>query len=625
MTEFDFSRLDVSPRFGKPAPLVTPELRRIMALPRRQLSVWTPEHVAALEARLSRVPVTDARVGWPCVCRQQARDCPLHLRPVQAYMLLEAPYGRHGLGGAIGSIGVGNGKTLLDLELAMVMPGCRVAVLLISAQLVPQLMDEDIPYYGAHWRIPYVVGRSGLTDCNDTTLPRLHVVTYEKLSQQDGTSLLRRINPDLIIADEAQKLADAESVRTDRFLRFMAEHPATRFVPLTGSFMARSMEQTWHLGALALADGSPIPITKSVIEEWALALDPPKGQDPIVAPPGALAAFTGDPTCKDTETVRLAIQARMRETLGFIGSGNNEDIEARLVISRHVVEVPVEIEAAIHMARAGERPDSMAPGAPPGTQGEQFVEQLQVTACVRQLASGFFHRWKYPRGEPPELILKWFALRQAWNRVVRDELKHPAEGYDSPGYIEKAAERGRLGMCDPALPSVRFPEWDAWVEVRDLVQPEPEAVWLHDFIVQDAARWACDHAGIVWVEFPELGERIAQAAGVPWFGGGDEASAAIKRETGKRSIVASIWAHREGKNLQRFAENLVVNPPGSGDIWEQMAGRTYRSGQRAPVVRIEVCLHTDEYARAFSNAYAEAKFSEQMKGNPQRLCFARYE
>ncbi|MDC0711846.1 hypothetical protein POL68_25480 [Stigmatella sp. ncwal1] len=66
------------------------------------------------------------------------------------------------------------------------------------------------------------------------------------------------------------------------------------------------------------------------------------------------------------------------------------------------------------------------------------------------------------------------------------------------------------------------------------------------------------------MEFPELGERIAKAAGVPFFGGGKEASATINRETGKRSIVASLRAHGTGKNLTLFSRVLFVNPPADG-------------------------------------------------------------
>ncbi|NVJ09626.1 hypothetical protein HUW63_30935 [Myxococcus sp. AM001] len=83
--------------------------------------------------------------------------------------------------------------------------------------------------------------------------------------------------------------------------------------------------------------------------------------------------------------------------------------------------------------------------------------------------------------------------------------------------------------------------------------------------------------GIVWVERPEIGQRIAKVAGVPFYGGGPEASATIIRESGRRSIVASLRAHGTGKNLTMFSRTLFVNPPADGAAWEQaIAGATDR-------------------------------------------------
>ncbi|WP_194858659.1 hypothetical protein [Myxococcus sp. AB056] len=91
--------------------------------------------------------------------------------------------------------------------------------------------------------------------------------------------------------------------------------------------------------------------------------------------------------------------------------------------------------------------------------------------------------------------------------------------------------------------------WQEWAEIHTAVQPEPHSVWVSDFLVKDAAEWARSRVGIVWVEFPKLGERIAKTAGVPFYGGGKAASEAILRETGTRSVVASIKAHATGKNF----------------------------------------------------------------------------
>lgn len=277
--------------------------------------------------------------------------------------------------------------------------------------------------------------------------------------------------------------------------------------------------------------------------------------------------------------------------------------------------VPQEVHAHIAtVLEDGVRPD-----------GEELVERLQQVACARQLASGFFHRWRYPRGEPLELITEWFAKRQAWNRELRQRLTHPREHLDSPGLLLRAALRAyQEPPYEGELPTWKAKEFRAWHAIHRDVQPVPEAVWLSDAVVEDAAAWAQEAPGIVWVEFPELGERIARAAGAHWYGGGEEASAAIALERGTRSIVASIRAHGTGKNLQTFSRNLVANPPSDGGAWEQLLGRTHRQGQTADEVTVDLYLHTDELRRAWDRARELALFIEQTEGQRQKLCLASW-
>ena len=59
----------------------------------------------------------------------------------------------HTVGGLLGPIGVGDGKTMLDLLAALAM-GSKRAVLLIPPALKTQLLTVDWDYYGQHWRLP---------------------------------------------------------------------------------------------------------------------------------------------------------------------------------------------------------------------------------------------------------------------------------------------------------------------------------------------------------------------------------------------------------------------------------------------------------------------------------------
>jgi hypothetical protein len=611
------------------------DLNRVVGIPRRDLET---AHRAGALARLEH----ELRRDDPkCVCASQGRRCPTSLKRIQGQALLEA----RDANGLFAPIGVGHGKTLVDLLLPMVVRDCRVAVLLIPANLRDQLLERDVPYYGGHWNLPNLVPGQFFVSGR----PSLHVITYSKLQQMDSSALLDLIGPDLIICDEAHNLKSVKGPRVTRFRQYFEKRPDARLCALSGTIAARSILDAAHLSAFALGNESPYPKDHRSTEEWAAAIDPcqcealkePRVQCRCRAHPGVL----GERLCRPGEHIRDGFRRRRNETRGVVATSESA-IQQTLIIRPQTLPVPPKLLELIDRAHGGERPD-----------GDRFQEQLQAMACARQLSSGFYHRWRYPRGEPAELITEWFAKRKAFNSEVWDRLKRPDEHLDSPGLLVRAAERWHSGythrtghqhigecyeygydeageplatlICDreESGDSVEIPphtrrgplpvweslNWPMWRDIRDQVQPVPEAVWESDLVVDHAAAWAKKNTGIVWVEFPELGHRIAQRAGVPFYGGGNEASAQIVAETGKRSVVASIRAHGTGKNLQS-----------DGATWEQMIARTHRPGQLADEVTVDVLQHTDDLRAAMAKAIEFARFIQATDGQPQKLLFAAW-
>lgn len=593
-----FSQTDGPRRWVAPGKEVqdSRDLQRILELPRREPLVRSRGDTRELDPALEAITAAlEAKLGkGDAACSCAPRICARHLLPVQAWALHEGPLA----GGILGPIGVGDGKTLLDLLMPMVMPDCRVAVLLVPASLVKQLVTVDWEFYGQHWHLPNRAGGRWFWP----NRPVVHVMSYDKLSREEGTVLLESLKPDLIIGDEIHMVL-GRSVRAQRFKKFCAAKKP-RVCGWSGTLTKRSLRDYAPVSALALGDGAPTPLHWPTVDEWADALDPLD----FPAPPGALRRL-----CDPGETAHDGFRRRLVTTRGVIASPDVGNCQASLVFHQRDVTVPPAVEAAIsEVERSWQRPD-----------GEELVDVLSVARCARELASGFFYRWRWPRMEPPEVIERWLAARKAWHRELREKLKSPKPHLDSPLLCAKAAIRFMAGYDGP-LPVWDSGTWPEWVEVRDTAKPETQAVWVDEFLARDAADWLGKHTGICWYEHDAFGRRVAELSRCPLYGPGEDASVQILREDASRSIVASARAHGTGKNLQSFSTQLVATPPSDGAAWEQLIGRTHRQGQKADEVSVYVYRHTDAVRNALDRARMLAGHIQGTFGGSQKLLRATY-
>jgi hypothetical protein len=69
---------------------------------------------------------------------------------------------------------------------------------------------------------------------------------------------------------------------------------------------------------------------------------------------------------------------------------------------------------------------------------------------------------------------------------------------------------------------------------------------------------------------------------------------------------------------------LVLTPPTSGTVWEQLLGRTHRPGQESDEVEVWVYRHTTELKQAIVKATADAEYQRGTTGNDQKLLNATY-
>lgn len=608
----------------KPAVSASSELRRVLGLPRRELELDGSEHAEAI------IDQAMARYGRPvipgrrCRCaeldpeRHREEGCIERLRLPQAQALREIGI----CGGLLGPIGVGHGKTLIDLLGTLAFQkydkAIRDVVLLVPSSLAAQLADDYV-YYGQHFKMPQIVFhginyKNTLTHL-DTRVPldrdanTVHVVKYEILSRPESTVWLEReLKPQAIIADECHKLRTAglplnKGATGGRVWRWMEEiAPQTKFVGLSGSMTAKRVQDYWHLAKWALRGGSPLPTELGLVDEWGTALNP--SDNP--ADPGDLMGL-----CAPGEHLYAGFKRRVAETLGVVTTAAPSVDVDLVLLERKAPPIPADVAAALRELRNNQvRPD-----------GEELLTALEVASCAMQLAFGFYYRWIYPDCEFPrdeQLVLDWRAARKAYFRDVRTELKNPREHLDSPRLIMNAVERHYgVQVKRKGLPTLEMKSFLPWNRLKGLVRAETEAVCFNDYIIRDVAAWMHENGGgpheggIVWYEFDALGEWIRRVSGLPKYGGGKDMKAALKREDGCRSVAASAKAHGTGTNgLQhRFHKCFLMHISPDPNAVEQQLGREHRPGQ-SHNVEAYFYRHTPELKKHIDDAITAAYYVE---------------
>ena len=492
----------------------------------------------------------------------------MELRWIQVAALYEAAV----CNGLFGPIGVGHGKTLITLLMATAMDS-RCTVLLLPAQLKKKTLREIDEVYAKHFKIP---------------LARLRIHSYEELSRAATADLLDEHKPDLIVLDEAHKLKRPQSARTKRFLRYMQDNPGCRLVALSGTMTQRRLIEYAHLCELALGKGSPLPGSYREVVDWGGALDV---EPPEPKRPGALKKL-----CADGESAREGFRRRLVETPGVIAT-EDEGFDGTIVMKATKLKLPDDVKAAREQLR-----ETWEIGS------EVVTEATHFARVMKQLACGFFYRWDWGPDGPDE---KWLETRREWGRALRYFLRYRSRaGLDSPALVERALKRGEVSGDIVDV-------WTAWQKVKDRPEPETVPVWINDFMIRAAEKWADKNPkGIIWYEHRAF-EDAFRERGWPVYASGDDASTATEPV-----IVCSIKAQGTGKNMQAFHRNLILSMPSNGSTLEQLIGRTHRPGQLEDEVFLDWYAHTPEMVNACEKAIADAEYMQESMGQRQKLLLA---
>jgi hypothetical protein len=541
----------------------TPELDRILALPRRR---WE-DRGALLAGKVTEYLRTPRG-------EQQ-------LRPIQAAALVEI----HDYRGGLLPIRVGGGKTLISL-LSFVVLGARRPVLLLPAKLIDKTYRE-MPEYRKHWLIP----------------GNVRMMSYEILGRPQHANDLEEAAPDVIVCDEAHKLKNSSAAVTKRVKRYMKAHPDTVFIAMSGTIIKRSLEDFVHLAEWALKRMNPTPVAFQDRIAWGMALDETKDDEGRLAPGALIELCNAEERAKYAEdpltTTRIAFRRRLTETPGVVASQDGQ-----LGVSLRIDSVQPEVrgidEALFKLRTEWERPDD-----------EPIIDAIELWRHLREVGgAGLYYRWN---PKPPD---EWLAARRAWAKMCREILKHNRSGLDSESQVVHAVDQGYYPVAKGVL--------DAWRLVRDSFTPKTEAVWLTQDILNFCADWMRREAGIVWVEHVEFGRTLSLITGVPFYQrqGKDMEGRPIELHPPGSPMIASIQSNAEGRNLQAWSKNLITSPPTSGAIWEQLLGRTHRDGQKADEVTATVLVVVKEQAAAFERACRDARAQTHLTGQEQKLSYA---
>ena len=515
------------------------EIERILALPQRD-----PDMLGAQIAE-SLTELLKAPGGSMC------------LRPLQALALVEA----HDVGGIVGMMPVGSGKTLVSYLLPTVMKKER-PLLLVPGKLKQKTLLEfrDL---ADHWRKP----------------KNYRIESYEMVSRHPR--LLLDHNPDLIVADECHRLKDPKAGCTKRMKNYWMQCEDFAFVPMSGTMINRSFREWWLLQMMALPeDLFVLPRRYHEMSGWAETLDT-REKNP--RPLDKLSAFGST-----RKKAREGYGSHIRRVPGIIAA-KSVDIDASLRIETHKIKIAEIQEEIQKLEKTWSLPN-----------GSEFCEAVDLWRHSCELSQGFYYEWAE---EPPA---EWLATRASANKFVRDKLKRTRK-FETPGQIFSAFK--------DELPIKK------WAEIKNTYRIKTRPVWVTKALMHSAVDWATANKGLVWVAHRAVGECL-ETLGIPYFHSHGKTSQRKSIMDHDGAAAVSIDAVSEGFNLQKWSCNLVLSCPANGARWEQLIGRTHRSGQSADFVNFELWFAALVQMRNFKKAVQDAEYIQQITGQAQKLCYA---
>jgi hypothetical protein len=519
---------------------------RIEALPRRR---WTDADADAWAVELTR----EFRLpGAPASAK---------LRRWQGAALAEF----FAIKGLWAALPVGLGKTLITF-LACV--GARCSVLVIPANLRDKTQADFRSFIGT-WRAP-------------SPWPR--IVSREELALESNARLLEALNPDVLVVDEADDLANRKSAACRRIDRLVAARDDLRVLMCTGTPSRKSIMGYWHHLCWCLREGAPVPLRESEALTWAGALDETNG--PPATQPG--------PMGRTRTEAREWYRRRLIETPGVLivdgDSAGKVPISFRVRYAKEDPAIDKHYEAFL-----------LENKNPAGIEVSDSLSRWKMDSF---LGSGY---WQYYDPQPPQA---WRDARREFAALCRDAIDR-SEGTARPIETELQVRR-------------RFAEHEVVVRWEEFAgyTPPTRAEWFSATAIETAVAWLNEARtpAIVWCGGVEFAHALAVATRLPYFGpkGRDQNGNGLHAAKATGHIIVSWNANKKGFNLQDWERSALFQPPQSAKWLEQMTGRQHRSGRVRPL-RMDVFATSGGTVDAFRSAIAEAGFARSTVSLTQKV------
>lgn len=575
------------------------------------------------------------------------------------------------VGGLLGPIGVGWGKTLTLLLIAVqsLEDGAERVLLVVPPDVYRQLVNTDIPwardridlaipfhYLGMKSREERAyVANSGRTGC--------YIMPYTCLSTTDAWDLLTAIKPRVVLLDEAHNVKNRDSVRTGRLMLFL-ETAQPKLAAVSGTFTDKSVDDYHHLAKHALGENCPLPRPNDLALEWGAIIDaaasPSEANAGPIAPlmDWARCNFPGEDFPPNAEGFRKAYRFRLYTCPGVVSTGD-ADLGISLSIRNEPIEAPEERPGWKELQRLI-RQVELEWISPSGDEIDYAFHKWQY---LHQLNSGFYYRHFWPEvaeiaerrdwseDEAAEMLARAKRLHeraQEYHKLVRKflEWKH-VPGMDSPFLVGGQLARYRDGKLDHC--PVPDELYDAWTRMKDeelpgLPERNREAVRVCDYRVRAAVTWARANVkefkgkefppgGLIWHINQEVGQwthELLLEAGLPTIfcpaeselRGSDDR---IRDPANRDKFIVTSTAHSTGKNIQFHQHALLLQCPRESTDLEQIIGRTHRNKQVAEAVRIDTCHTTAFDHMNFSSALVDALYQQQTLGARLKIIVASYD